>query len=102
MTKPLILFQDVKVVLNGQTILRDLNWQLRAGEHWAIRGGNGSGKSTLLKLIRAELWPAPGGGRRIYAFDGEEQTSAVGIKEKIGMVSPELQDRYLQQEWVLT
>src|SRR5262245_13569087 len=102
MIKPLIDFKNVDVVLDGHTILQDITWQLRQGEHWAILGSNGSGKSTLLKLIRAELCPAPGKGKRIYAFDNGEQTSAVGIKEKIALVSPELQERYLQQEWKLT
>jgi molybdate transport system ATP-binding protein len=73
------------------------------GQHWAILGGNGSGKSTFLRLVRGELWPTPGSrGRRKYAFDDEEQTTAVGIKEKIALVSPEAQARYLQQEWKLT
>jgi molybdate transport system ATP-binding protein len=98
---PLIRLKDVEVALEGKAILRDINWRLLPGEHWAILGGNGSGKSTLLKLIRGELWPTPGRGRRVYAFDGDEQATAVGIKEKIALVSPELQSRYLQQEWQL-
>lgn len=102
MTLPLIQLEDVDVAVDGKTILRGINWRLRPGEHWAIIGGNGSGKSTLLKLIRGELWPAPGRGRRVYAFDGDKQTTAVGIKEKIALVSPELQSRYLQQEWKLS
>jgi molybdate transport system ATP-binding protein len=100
-TLPLIKLDNVDVALDGKLILRDINWSLLPGEHWAILGGNGSGKSTLLKLIRGELWPAPGRGRRVYGFDGDEQTTAVGIKEKIAVVSPELQSRYLQQEWRL-
>jgi molybdate transport system ATP-binding protein len=100
-TLPLIKLENVDVALDGKIILRDINWRLQFREHWAILGGNGSGKSTLLKLIRGELWPAPGHGRRVYAFDGDEQTTAVGIKEKVAVVSPELQSRYLQQEWRL-
>ena len=101
MTPPLIQLEKVDVALEGRLILRNINWCLRPGEHWVILGGNGSGKSTLLKLIRGELWPVPGRGRRVYAFDGDEQVTAVGIKEKIALVSPELQSRYLQQEWTL-
>src|SRR6266516_3692408 len=102
MTRPLVRLENVDVALDGRTVLRGLQWRLRPGEHWAIRGGNGSGKSTLLKLIRGELWPAPGGGRRVYAFDGHEQTTAVGIREKIALVAPEMQDRCLQLPWKLT
>jgi molybdate transport system ATP-binding protein len=103
MNPPLIRLEGLDVVLEGHKVLRDIHWQLHSGEHWAVLGGNGSGKSTLLKLLRGELPPAPGSsGRRVYAFDGDEQFTAVGIKEKIALVSPELQNRYLQQDWRLT
>jgi molybdate transport system ATP-binding protein len=103
MTLPLVRLDNVDVALDGQMVLRRLSWRLLPGENWAVLGANGSGKSTFLRLVRGELWPAPGrGGTRIYALDGGEQTSAVGIKEKFALVSPELQARYLQQEWKLT
>ena len=101
--QPLIRLEGVDVAIDGKVILRDLRWCMREGEHWAVLGGNGSGKSTFLKLIRGELAPAPGcTGRRVYGFDGDEQVTAVGIKEKIALVSPELQTRYLIQEWSRT
>jgi len=97
---PLIRLEGVDVAVDGMTILRDLRWSLREREHWAVLGGNGSGKSTFLKFIRGEIAPAPGGaGRRVYGFDGKEQFTAVGIKERIALVSPELQTRCLTQEW---
>src|SRR5437867_3822294 len=102
MMRALITLEHVDVVLDGQPVLRDLNWQLQPGKHWAIVGANGSGKSTLLMLLRGDLWPAPGRGRRIYNFDGQAQATPVGIREQIGLVSPELQERYLQQDWSLT
>lgn len=102
MDSALIQLNKVNVALDGVIVLREIDWRLGPGEHWAIVGPNGSGKSTLLKLIRGDLWPAPGQGKRVYRFDGKSQTSAVGIKESIGLVSPELQQRYLQQEWILT
>lgn len=99
----LIRIENVDVAVDGRRVLAGIQWSLRAGEHWAILGRNGSGKSTFLKLIRGELWPSPGGkGRRVYSFNGEQQTTAVGIKELVALVSPELQSRYLQQEWKLT
>jgi len=96
---PLIDLQRVSMRLGNQFVLYDLTWQLRSRENWAVLGGNGSGKSTFLKLIRGELWPAPGHGSRTYRIGGSEQRSAVGIKEQMPLVSPEMQDRYLQIEW---
>jgi molybdate transport system ATP-binding protein len=63
-----------------------------------VLGANGSGKSTFLKLVRGEVLPEPGRGARIYRLGGEQRT-AVGIKERMPLVSPEAQDRYLQIEW---
>ena len=100
--QPLIELQNIDVALNGMTVLRDLTWQLRRGEHWAIGGANGSGKSTFLKLLRGDVSPVPKKGWRSSCFGGVEQRTAVGLKKRIALVSPELQDRYLQQEWKLT
>lgn len=40
--------------------LKDINFQVRRGESWALIGNNGSGKSTLLKLISGILKPYKG------------------------------------------
>ena len=94
---------DVDVALGGKRVLHGLDWEMRKGENWAILGGNGSGKSTFLKLIRGELWPAPDSkGQRLYFYDRRWQPSSLGVRDRIGFVSPELQERYLQQEWTLT
>src|SRR5688572_21656767 len=100
--QPWIELQNVEVRLTGRPILRNISLEIFPGQHWAIIGANGSGKSTLLKLLRGEIAPWPGLGKRIYRFNGEHKFDAVGVKESIGFVSPELQERYLQQEWRLT
>jgi len=102
MAEALIEMRGVDVALNGTTVLRDVTWSLRRGEHWMIRGANGSGKSTFLRLLRGEVWPAPSRGTRIYRLDGGTQMTAIGVRQHIALVSPELQERYLQQEWRMT
>ena len=32
-------------------LLKDINWEVRQGEHWAVFGMNGCGKTTLLSII---------------------------------------------------
>ena len=32
-------------------LLRDISWEIKRGEHWAVFGMNGSGKTTLLRRI---------------------------------------------------
>ena len=96
---PLVRLQDVDVALAGNTILHDLNWELRAGEHWAVVGANGSGKTSFLRLVAGTLWPAPNSGTRRYDFDGELQIDAVQALGKITLVGHELQDRYTRLGW---
>lgn len=46
---------DLHVSLNGQPILRGVDFTARAGELTGIVGPNGSGKTTLLKALTGEL-----------------------------------------------
>jgi molybdate transport system ATP-binding protein len=102
MDDALIELCNVDVTLNGTAVLREILWSLRAGEHWMIRGANGSGKSTFLRLLRGDVWPAPNRGERIYRFNGSRQSTAIEVRPHVAFVSPEIQERYLQQEWRMT
>jgi molybdate transport system ATP-binding protein len=73
-------------------VLRNLNWQIRKGEHWAVYGENGSGKSSLLKLLYGDLSPALGG--RIARSGFPKGTPITEWKRQVGYVSPELQGDY--------
>lgn len=100
--KNLLQLNNVDVTLGGKKVLSEISLQINSGENWAIIGGNGAGKSTLLKLIRADLWPdAESKGKRIYHFDDEEQSSSVGVKEKIAIISAEKQDAYVKYKCTL-
>ncbi|WP_114418661.1 ATP-binding cassette domain-containing protein [Marinospirillum perlucidum] len=39
---------------------RPLDWQIKAGERWWLKGANGSGKSTLMAVLAGQLQPASG------------------------------------------
>ncbi len=47
--------------LEGQCLLRALDWRLLRGQHTVVLGPNGSGKSSFLRLLWGELHLAVGG-----------------------------------------
>ncbi|MCB1085506.1 MAG: ATP-binding cassette domain-containing protein [Verrucomicrobiae bacterium] len=50
----------LSVVRDGRAILRDVNWEVCRGEHWAVLGANGSGKTSLLNVILGYLTSTTG------------------------------------------
>jgi molybdate transport system ATP-binding protein len=83
----------VDLYVDYRAVLRDVNWQLRRGEHWSIFGANGSGKSSFLKLLYGDLSPALGGQIQRSGFPAGAPISE--WKRRVGFVSPELQSTYL-------
>ena len=95
----LLRLSQVDLYVEYRPVLRDLDWQLRSGEHWAVYGANGAGKSSFLKLLYGDLSPALGG--RIERAGFPEGTPIAQWKRRIGYVSPELQSDYAVQVSVL-
>ncbi len=52
--------RNIRVVLDGSTLLEDVSIQVRPGEVVAVLGPNGAGKSTLLKVLCGDLSPTRG------------------------------------------
>ena len=53
--------KDVSFSYDGSgPVVRDINLQIKNGEHLAIVGGSGGGKSTVLRLMEAFLSPSSG------------------------------------------
>jgi molybdate transport system ATP-binding protein len=56
----LIEFKNVSIKKGETVILKDINFEIKQGQNWAIIGENGSGKSTLLNTIAENATPALG------------------------------------------
>jgi molybdate transport system ATP-binding protein len=52
---PLIALNKLTVQRNGRTLVRELTFQLKADECWAIIGPTGSGKTTFLRALAGQF-----------------------------------------------
>ncbi|WP_370675846.1 sugar ABC transporter ATP-binding protein [Pleomorphomonas sp. PLEO] len=69
--KPLLSLRNINITFGGVRALRDVSFELKAGEVHCIAGENGSGKSTLIKIITGVYRPADGAE---IEFDGKRYT----------------------------
>ncbi|MCH7414235.1 ATP-binding cassette domain-containing protein [Belliella sp. R4-6] len=86
----LVRMNQVTVVYGQKKILKGLDWEIKQGECWSLKGHNGAGKSTLISLIIGENPQAY--ANDIVLFDRKRGTGETiwGIKKHIGFVSAEL------------
>jgi iron complex transport system ATP-binding protein len=98
--KRTILDIDSLSIRRGEVeILRDINWRVNKGEHWAILGANGSGKTSLLSALTGYLSPTGGRirllGREFGRSDWRE------LRKHIGLVSSALRQLMADSETAL-
>lgn len=80
----------VSVRYGEKTVLHDITWRVRAGEKWLLQGHNGSGKSTLLSLLDGDHPQAYSSNIKLFGRPRGSGESIWDIKEKIGIISPEM------------
>ena len=93
--------EHVSIKYGERTILKELDWEVKNGEKWALFGPNGAGKSTLLSLIYADNPQSY--ANTLYLFDRKRGSgeSIWEIKKRIGYVSPEMHLFYMENVPVL-
>jgi energy-coupling factor transport system ATP-binding protein len=67
---------------SSEFILRDINFQIEAGDFWVILGGRGAGKTTLLQLLAGLLSPST--GEVFFPAKGEQGKDM--LRKEIGLV----------------
>ena len=92
----IIHFNHVTIRYGERTILKDLDWTVRKGEHWSLSGQNGSGKSTLLSLVCADNPQSYACNISLFGHKRGSGESIWDIKKHIGYVSPEMHRSYKQ------
>ena len=115
---PLVELRGAGVTRAGAALLHPLDFRLEPGARWAVLGQNGAGKTTFLRLVRGEIAPDEGrtgagktgarktgdGGQRIYDFPGAggPQPTPLGLRQRLGLVSGDMQDAFVAHGWVST
>ncbi len=92
----IIRLNKVSIRYGERTILRDLDWVVRRGEHWSLTGPNGSGKSTLLSIVCADNPQSYACDVSLFGRRRGSGESIWDIKKHIGYVSPELHRSFRQ------
>ncbi len=95
-TVPLLALRHATVVRGGRTVLHDLSFEIREGEHTAILGPNGCGKSSLIRLVNKQDYP-------LHREDGESSIQVLGrdrwdlfeLRSQLGIVSADLHQAFL-------
>jgi len=94
-----IAFDRLSVVRSGNSLLRDVSWQVELDERWGVLGPNGAGKPTLLTRASARLHPTRGTayvlGERLGRTDVSE------LRTRIGITTGQLAERVPPAERVL-
>jgi len=87
----LIALHRTTLMRGGKAVLRDLDFEIRTGEHLAILGPNGCGKSSFIRLITRQDYPllAPG-GRPTLRILGQERWDIFQLRSHLGIVSADL------------
>jgi polar amino acid transport system ATP-binding protein len=94
--EPMVRFEKVRKSFGSLTVLRDLDFTVRAGEKVAIIGPSGSGKTTILRVLMTLVKPDGGkvfvGGEPLWhrEVDGKvlpaSERQLRRVRNRIGMV----------------
>mgnify|MGYP006114964611 CR=1 FL=1 len=92
---PLIAAYDLQVSYHDNCVMRGIDFVVNHGQHTSISGPNGCGKSTLLSLINGDNHKAYGQDITLFGKKRGSGESVWDIKQKFGLVSNDLHNRYI-------
>jgi iron complex transport system ATP-binding protein len=94
---PVLEIIDATVMKGSVRALNGLSLTIRQGEHTAIVGPNGAGKSTLINLLTRDEYPiARAGGSPPVRIFGSERWDVFELRTRLGIVSADLQQRFVE------
>ncbi|CQR48372.1 putative ABC transporter ATP-binding protein YlmA [Paraliobacillus sp. PM-2] len=89
--------ENVGLLRNGKWILKDINWNMKKGEHWTLLGLNGAGKTALLHMLCAYYFPTEGSVSVLGKRFGKDPLGDE-LRQQIGVVSSKIQARFYESD----
>jgi len=86
----MVKMNTINVSYGDKQVLKNISWEIKAGEKWLLQGHNGSGKSTLLSLINGDHPQAYANDIHLFGKKRGTGESIWEIKAHLGIISPEL------------
>lgn len=83
---PVIRLDGVVVVREGRSVLRDMTFEVTAGEFIGVIGPNGAGKSTLLGVISGLIRPVAG-RVQVLGLNPAAWRDGIRLRRRIGLVA---------------
>jgi iron complex transport system ATP-binding protein len=94
---PVLELHQATIRRGERHILDRVTLSIAEGEHTAFIGPNGSGKSSLIRLLTHEIHPLPpvDGVPPVRVF-GRDRWDVFELRPRLGIVSPDLQRRFVR------
>lgn len=87
-----IHMKNINLRKEEKHILKDINWDVEKGQHWAVYGVNGAGKTALLNMLNAAYFPSDGELEVCGRVFGKHILSDQ-LRRKVAVVSSDLQQK---------
>jgi molybdate transport system ATP-binding protein len=85
----IVKMTKVNISYGEKRVLKNIDWEVKAGEKWLLQGHNGSGKSTLLSLVNGDHPQSYANDLHLFGNKRGSGESIWDIKQHIGLISPE-------------
>lgn len=86
----LVSLIDTRVAYTDNVVFDHLNWTIRPGEHWQVKGPNGSGKTCLLGLVTGDHPQCYVNDIRLFGRRRGQGETIWQLKAHMGFVSTSL------------
>ena len=86
----LVRIHNGRIAYTDNLVFEGVDWEIRPGEHWQVKGPNGSGKTCLLHLITGDHPQCYVNDVQLFGYQRGQGESIWQVKQHLGFVSTAL------------